>query len=402
MLDLSGLERARTLTLAGYRRERPLLSGFTTERTSGFRIEGFQIGDPSEPNGCPYVTRADTGSLPATDYCNPSISSEIDSGTSDLQLVDDDITTNVSAEQQVGNDGPISNITFDHVHDHNIGYHCDIGGNPSDCSGSSMVGLWATPGDGIENLTIENSRFDHLNCSAVSMTGSNAVFIDDTFAYIESPSNTNCHAEAFQSLGVAGVTWKDNLLYNTGIGMIATCNGSGTSQECGGDWVVEDSVFLRSGAYPIKLDNTIDGAEIINNTFWDGGQNLGLYMGYTTDQPRNSISFVVENNIIDNLSVDPRLNVAVENYNLVANGRRSNRDGARDIFGRTPRFASRIGSNCGGMSFNDNACPTAGFGTNAALRPGSAGIASGTSGPGIPSTDIADKQRSKPFNMGAW
>jgi hypothetical protein len=184
---------------------------------------------------------------------------------------------------------------------------------------------------GTQNLTIRRNRFERLTGDAIQMDGTGVTIEGNTFDHIQVRRGCSAHTDVVQSLGAEDVTIRGNVARDNDSGIL---NSSADHQTSG--WTIENNVFVRSSGTPLQLDNQMDDLVVAGNTF--AGSGVGVLFRWWTNPgvPVNSQGFVIANNIFgDGYSVDPRLNVAVADYNLVKAGAR--RYGAHDV-AADPRF----------------------------------------------------------------
>ena len=203
---------------------------------------------------------------------------------------------------------------------------------PDSCTVDSSEAGGVRSMTGTQNLTIRGNRFERLTGDAIQMDGTGVLIEGNTFDHIQVRRGCSAHTDVIQSLGAEDVTIRGNVARDNDSGIL---NSSADHQTQG--WTIENNVFARSSGTPLQLDNQMDDLVVANNTF--AGSGVGVLFRWWTNPgvPVNSQGFVIANNIFgDGYSVDPRLNVALADYNLVRAGAR--RYGAHDV-AADPRFA---------------------------------------------------------------
>ena len=203
---------------------------------------------------------------------------------------------------------------------------------PDSCTVDSSEAGGVRSMTGTQNLTIRGNRFERLTGDAIQMDGTGVLIAGNTFDHIQVRRGCSAHTDVIQSLGAEDVTIRGNVARDNDSGIL---NSSADHQTQG--WTIENNVFARSSGTPLQLDNQMDDLVVANNTF--AGSGVGVLFRWWTNPgvPVNSQGFVIANNIFgDGYSVDPRLNVALADYNLVRAGAR--RYGPHDV-AADPRFA---------------------------------------------------------------
>ena len=171
------------------------------------------------------------------------------------------------------------------------------------------VGLWIVNGTAGQttDVVIRGNRFSHLNNDAVFTDGTRILIEDNVFEHIQSPDNTWAHADVIQTQGVFDITIRDNYGVDNDSGIL---NSAALSH----GWVIENNVFIRSDSQPVQLDNKVQDLKLVNNTFWQsGGATL---LRWDASAPRNPHRWLISNNIVTRIDVDPRLNTE-QDHNLV-------------------------------------------------------------------------------------
>jgi hypothetical protein len=324
-LTISGRRRAATVTLRAAPGEAVALGGVTVTGSRRFRLQGFRIGGQVN----------------------------LIQGSRDIELRGNDMTvsTHVLASSRL-------RFISNHIH--------DLPGPPS--PNDAAVGLWIITGNRgpIRDVLIRGNRFERLPNDGVETDADDVTIDRNTFTQIKSPDNDYAHADVIQSLGTDGMTITRNYASDNDSGVLIS-----SAKRVHG-WRVESNVFVRSGSWPLQLDNELDDLRLVNNTFWD---NAGPAMLRWDDNlGRNRKGFVVVNNIFNRIDIDDRLKIAVEDYNIVHDNPFDSRWGRHTRVGRSPRFAD----------------PAHG---DYRLARGSLGIDAGTSGDGAPAHDRAGRPR---------
>jgi Right handed beta helix region len=187
-----------------------------------------------------------------------------------------------------------------------------------------------------DGLVIRDNVFERLTGDAIQIAANDVLIEGNTFDHIAVAPGCGAHTDVIQSLGAENVTIRGNVARDNDSGIL---NSSATRQVHG--WTIENNVFVRSSGTPLQLDNQMDDLVVVNNTFADSGVGVLFRWWSNASVPVNSQGFVIANNIFDDgYSIDPRLNVALADFNLVPAG--ASRLGPHDV-AAGPRFASDYG-----------------------------------------------------------
>jgi Right handed beta helix region len=284
-LVVDGETRAEFVSFKAQAGEVPAIAGIEVRRSSRFRFEGFHITD----------------------------NNLIHDGTQHVQFVGNEIRDGTRA---VGN---VGGILFERNHVHDVALNT---GNPA-----ASVGLWAGGEPAPNGITVRHNRFQRLPNDALFLSASNLLVENNEFLNIQSPDNDIAHADVLQCMGCNNLVYRGNYARDNDSGLL---NSVADSE----NWVIENNMFLRSDSWPLQLDNENRDLILRNNTFWDSG--VGVLFRWDPAFTANPSGFVIANNIFDRLSIDSRLNIAVEDYNLIAGGQSS--PGAHDLVRVQPRF----------------------------------------------------------------
>ncbi len=318
-LALDGVRHEDFVTVAAAEGETVTLAGFEVRDTSRVRFRGLRFRGHSNL---------------------------IDVGSDHIEVLDSDLTLATLVR-------PSSNLRFEGNRIH------DLPGPPG--ANVDGVGIWMATGGGttpISDVVIRDNRFSRLPNDAIYTDGERVLIEHNIFEEIRSPDNDWTHADVIQSQGADDLTIRRNFARDNDSGIL------NTDARVHG-WTIENNVFVRSESQPLQLDNQLDDLRLVNNTFWDGGP---VYLRWDDRFPRNSKGFVVVNNIVTRLDVDPRLNIAVDDFNLIG----------EDPFGSPVAPHSRVGVL---PKFTDRSRD------DYSLLRASAGVDAGTSGYGAPRTD---------------
>jgi parallel beta helix pectate lyase-like protein len=238
---------------------------------------------------------------------------------------------------------------------------------------------------GTQGLTIRGNRFERLTGDAIQMDGTGVLIEGNTFDHIQVRRGCSAHTDVIQSLGAEDVTIRGNVARDNDSGIL---NSSADHQTSG--WTIENNVFVRSSGTPLQLDNQMDDLVVANNTF--SGSGVGVLFRWWTNPgvPVNSQGFVIANNIFgDGYSVDPKLNIAVADYNLVKAGAR--RYGPHDV-AADPRFVDPAADRYDVLA-SSPAVDSGTAGTVATVR----GVAYS-----VPATDLLGTARTGAHDRGAY
>jgi Right handed beta helix region len=202
---------------------------------------------------------------------------------------------------------------------------------PDSCTVDSSEAGGVRAMTGTQGLTIRGNHFERLTGDAIQMDGTSVLIEGNTFDHIQVRPGCSAHTDVIQSLGAEDVTIRGNVARDNDSGIL---NSSADHQTSG--WTIENNVFARSSGTPLQLDNQLDDLVVTNNTFAASG--VGVLFRWWTNPgvPVNSQGFVIADNVFDDgYSVDPRLRIAVADYNVVPAG--AHRYGAHDL-AADPRF----------------------------------------------------------------
>jgi hypothetical protein len=314
-LVVDGEARAQVVTLEAHPGEAPAVDGIEVKNSSGFRFEGFRITNDNR----------------------------IHDGARNVQFAGNEMRDGTMAVGDVGG------ILFARNHVHDVPLNVD---NPA-----GSVGLWAGGEPGPSGITVRGNRFERLPNDALFLSARDLLVENNRFLNIQSPDNDVAHADVLQCMGCTNLVYRGNYARDNDSGLL---NSVADSE----NWLIENNVFLRSDSWPLQLDNENRDLILRNNTFWDSG--VGVQLRWDPAYSVNPSGFVIANNIFDDLSIDSRLNIAVEDHNLIARGQR--RAGPNSLVRVRPRFMDVA---AGDMR----------------LAPGSPGIDAGT-GAHAPATDL--------------
>ncbi len=236
-------------------------------------------------------------------------------GNDHIAFVDNDLTNAVNIRGS-------RDILFEGNHFHD---------GPDSCTVDSSEAGGVRSMTGTQGLTIRGNHFERLTGDAIQMDGTGVLIEGNTFDHIQVRRGCSAHTDVIQSLGAEDVTIRGNVARDNDSGIL---NSSADHQTSG--WTIENNVFARSSGTPLQLDNQMDDLVVANNTFTASG--VGVLFRWWTNPgvPVNSQGFVIADNVFDDgYSVDPRLRIAVADYNLVPAG--AHRYGAHDV-AAAPRF----------------------------------------------------------------
>ena len=283
-LALDGVRHDEFVTVAAAEGETVTLAGFEVRDTSHVRFRGLRFRGRSNL---------------------------IDVGSDHIEVLDSDLTLATLVK-------PSTNLRFEGNTIH------DLPGPPG--ANVDGVGIWMATGGAtspISDVVIRDNRFSRLPNDAIYTDGERILIEHNVFEEIRSPDNDWTHADVVQSQGADDLTIRGNFARDNDSGIL------NTDARVHG-WTIENNVFVRSESQPLQLDNQLDDLRLVNNTFWDGGP---VYLRWDDRFPRNTKGFVVVNNIVTRLDVDPRLNIAVDDWNLIG----------EDPFGSPVAPHSRVG-----------------------------------------------------------
>jgi hypothetical protein len=202
---------------------------------------------------------------------------------------------------------------------------------PDSCTVDSSEAGGVRSMTGTQGLTIRGNHFERLTGDAIQMDGTGVLIEGNTFDHIQVRPGCGAHTDVIQSLGAEDVTIRGNVARDNDSGIL---NSSADHQTSG--WTIENNVFARSSGTPLQLDNQMDDLVVANNTFTASGGGVLFRWWTNPGVPVNSQGFVIADNVFDDgYSVDPRLRIAVGDYNLVPPG--AHRYGAHDL-AAAPRF----------------------------------------------------------------
>jgi hypothetical protein len=305
-LVVEGEARSDLVTLQANAGETPVVDGIEVGDSSGFRFQGFRIVNDNR----------------------------VHDGARNVQFVGNEMRDGTMAVGDVGG------ILFARNHVHDVPLNVD---NPA-----GSVGLWAGGEPAPSGITVRRNRFERLPNDALFLSARDLLVENNRFVNIQSPDNDIAHADVLQCMGCTNLVYRGNYARDNDSGLL---NSVADSE----NWLIENNVFLRSDSWPLQLDNENRDLILRNNTFWDSG--VGVLFRWDPAYSANPSGFVIANNIFDNLSIDSRLNIAVEDHNLIAGGQRS--AGPHDLVRVRPRFVDEAGGDL-------------------RLAPGSPGIDAGT------------------------
>jgi Right handed beta helix region len=277
--------RDRIVTLKGAPGERPAVDGIELKDAGGFRFEGFRITNDNR----------------------------IHDEARNVQFVRNEMRDGTMAVGDVGG------ILFARNHVHDVPLNVD---NPA-----GSVGLWAGGEPAPSGITVRGNRFERLPNDALFLSARDLLVENNRFINIQSPDNDIAHADVLQCMGCTNLVYRGNYARDNDSGLL---NSVADSE----NWLIENNVFLRSESWPLQLDNENRDLILRNNTFWDSG--VGVLFRWDPAFDANPSGFVITNNIFDNLSIDGRLNIAVEDHNLIAGGQRD--AGPNSLVRARPRF----------------------------------------------------------------
>ncbi len=318
-LALDGVRHDDFVTVAAAEGETVTLAGFEVRDTSNVRFRGLRFRGRSNL---------------------------IDVGSDHIEVLDSDLTLATLIR-------PSTNLRFEGNTIH------DLPGPPG--ANIDGVGIWMATGRAsspISDVVIRDNRFSRLPNDAIYTDGQRILIEHNIFEEIRSPDNDWTHADVIQSQGADDLTIRRNFARDNDSGIL------NTDARVQG-WTIENNVFVRSESQPLQLDNQLDDLRLVNNTFWDGGP---VYLRWDDRFPRNTKGFVVVNNIVTRLDVDPRLNIAVDDWNLIGEDPFDSPVAPHSRVDVVPKFTDR-----GRDDYS--------------LLPASAGVDAGTSGHDAPKTD---------------
>jgi hypothetical protein len=306
MLTLgAGVAPARTLVLRPYPGERVTLGGVRLTGARSVRLQGFRIKDAVKLSG----------------------------GSRRVAIVGNELSPGgialASGSRQVL-------IAGNRLHDNPTGFP-----------------FIAMAGD-ISGVTIRGNRIlrfggDGIQFSSGSLRGLRIERNEIAFGRTDDPA---AHNDPIQIVHGAGVVIRSNYVHDNEFGLMLGGEGQLSSLR------LENNLVVRTGSYALQLGARSDGAQLVNNTWWDNRYGVILRA------PLRGVVFV--NNIVDVLAAGREM-FAREESNLIARGYR----GRGDIRGR-PRFAAR------GKDYH--------------LAPGSPGIDAGSAA-GAPARDRRGRRR---------
>ena len=256
---------------------------------------------------------------------------------------------------------------------------------PDSCTVDSSEAGGVRAMTGTQGLTIRGNHFERLTGDAIQMDGTGVLIEGNTFDHIQVRPGCGAHTDVIQSLGAEDVTIRGNVARDNDSGIL---NSSADHQTSG--WTIENNVFARSSGTPLQLDNQMDDLVVANNTFTASGGGVLFRWWTNPGVPVNSQGFVIADNVFDDgYSVDPRLRIAIADFNLVPAG--AHRYGAHDL-AAAPRFVDAAAGR-----FD--------------LRADSPAVDSGASGPvatirglayTLPATDLLGGTRTGAHDRGAY
>jgi hypothetical protein len=287
-LVIQDVRHSGLVTFSAHPGEQPSVEGFQTQESSHFRFQGFRI----------------------TDY------NLVYSGSDHIQFVGNDITANTTVR-------PSTNTLFEGNHVHHTPVEPD---NPI-----AGVGLWVVAGGGsINGVTVRGNHFEHLPNDALFISAAGIVVEGNRFEHIQSPDNNYAHADVIQCMGCHGLVVRGNYASDNDSGILNSVAESN-------NWVIENNMFVRCASQPLQLDNENRDLIVRSNTFQDCGNDALFRWDPAFSQ--NPQGFVIANNIFDGLFIDPRLKIAVEDYNLIREGSAEDL-GPHSLVGRAPIFVN--------------------------------------------------------------
>jgi hypothetical protein len=328
MLDLDADAPASYVTIKSFPGEQAQVAGFEMSRAQRWRLEGLELTEPSVAYNA----------------------------TAHIQLVGNEIT---GGGVKLLHD--VSDVLYANNHVHHIPLFSDA---------VASVGLWAGGSPAPSQITIRDNRFERLPNDALFLSARDVLIERNWFQFINSPDNNRAHADVVQTMGLDGLVMRNNVSLDNDSGLL-------NSVASANDWRVENNLFARSKSQNIQLDNENRDLIFVNNTIWDSPNSV--LFRWDSAYTANPSGFVIANNVMNGLHIDPRLNIAVEDYNLIPG---NDGDGAHDISAQ-PQFVN--------PAANDYR-----------LAAGSAGIGAGTDQYGAPSTDLAGNARTVPYDIGAY
>jgi Right handed beta helix region len=285
-LVIQDVPRSNFVTFVAFSGEQPSVDGFQTQESSHLRFQGFRI----------------------TDY------NLVYSGSDHIQFIGNDITANTTVR-------PSTNTLFQGNHVH----HTPV--EPDDPIAG--VGLWVVAGGGsVNGVTVRNNHFEHLPNDALFISAADILVEGNRFEHIQSPDNNYAHADVIQCMGCNGLIVRGNYASDNDSGILNSVAESN-------NWVIENNMFVRCASQPLQLDNENRDLIVRSNTFQDCGN--GALFRWDPAFSQNPQGFVIANNIFDGLYIDPRLKIAVEDYNLIREGDAEDY-GPHSIVGRSPIF----------------------------------------------------------------
>jgi hypothetical protein len=328
MLDLDGDAPASYVTIKSFAGEQAQVAGFEMSRAQRWRLEGLELTEPSVAYNA----------------------------TAHIELVDNEITG--GGVKLLHN---VQDVLFANNHVHHIPLFPDA---------VASVGLWAGGEPGPSQITIHDNRFERLPNDALFLSARDVLIERNWFQFINSPDNDRAHADVVQTMGLDGLVMRNNVSLDNDSGLL-------NSVASASDWRVENNLFARSKSQNIQLDNENRDLVFVNNTIWDSPNSV--LFRWDDAYSANPSGFVIANNVMNGLHIDSRLNIAVEDYNLIPG---NDGNGAHDVSAQ-PQFVN--------PAANDYR-----------LADGSHGVGAGTDQHGAPSTDIAGNPRTVPYDIGAY